>query len=410
MRRRVEEVLDALGIAHLRDRSPATLSGGERQRCAIAGALAAAPAGAGARRADVPARPAGRRRRARRAGPPQRRPRHHRRARRAPARAGRAPGRPRRRRRRRDRGVDIGVPGPPAAVLADYPGAPTVTRLGRLLGWDPLPLTVPRGAAPRPPGRARPRAAPPSRRRRRPATVVAARPAASPSPRRTAPCCATSTSRCGRARWSRCSAATAPARPPCSGRWPAARAATAGDGRDAGCRCAYVPQDPNSLLFAPTVRRELEETQRLLGRPDRPRVDHWLDRLGLDGPGRAPPPQPLGRPAPAGGHRRRGRRRRRGAAARRADPRHGRGVSGRPRGGRARPTPGRAGRSSWPPTTSSWPRGSRRASSCSATARWWPTGAARTVLAGSLFAPQVLRVLPAVPHRRGGRRRPSVGA
>jgi len=43
MRRRVEEVLDALGIAHLRDRDPSTLSGGERQRCAIAGALAAGP-------------------------------------------------------------------------------------------------------------------------------------------------------------------------------------------------------------------------------------------------------------------------------------------------------------------------------------------------------------------------------
>ncbi|MGH9013894.1 MAG: energy-coupling factor ABC transporter ATP-binding protein, partial [Acidimicrobiia bacterium] len=43
MRRRVEETLDALGIAHLRHRSPATLSGGERQRCAIAGALAGAP-------------------------------------------------------------------------------------------------------------------------------------------------------------------------------------------------------------------------------------------------------------------------------------------------------------------------------------------------------------------------------
>ena len=43
MRRRVEEVLDALGVAHLRDRSPATLSGGERQRCAVAGALAAGP-------------------------------------------------------------------------------------------------------------------------------------------------------------------------------------------------------------------------------------------------------------------------------------------------------------------------------------------------------------------------------
>ncbi len=43
MRRRVEETLDALGIAHLRDRDPSSLSGGERQRCAIAGALAAAP-------------------------------------------------------------------------------------------------------------------------------------------------------------------------------------------------------------------------------------------------------------------------------------------------------------------------------------------------------------------------------
>src|SRR5690606_31559332 len=39
----VEEVLDALGVVHLRDRSPATLSGGERQRCAVAGALAAGP-------------------------------------------------------------------------------------------------------------------------------------------------------------------------------------------------------------------------------------------------------------------------------------------------------------------------------------------------------------------------------
>jgi energy-coupling factor transporter ATP-binding protein EcfA2 len=35
MRRRVEEVLDALGVAHLRDRSPATLSGGERQRAGL---------------------------------------------------------------------------------------------------------------------------------------------------------------------------------------------------------------------------------------------------------------------------------------------------------------------------------------------------------------------------------------
>ena len=43
MRRRVEEVMDALGVAHLRDRNPTTLSGGERQRCAIAGALVTTP-------------------------------------------------------------------------------------------------------------------------------------------------------------------------------------------------------------------------------------------------------------------------------------------------------------------------------------------------------------------------------
>ncbi|WP_298400912.1 ABC transporter ATP-binding protein [uncultured Chloroflexus sp.] len=43
MRRRVEEVLDQLAIAHLRHRHVATLSGGEQQRVAIAAALAAQP-------------------------------------------------------------------------------------------------------------------------------------------------------------------------------------------------------------------------------------------------------------------------------------------------------------------------------------------------------------------------------
>ena len=43
MRKRVEEMLDLVGIAHLRDRDPATLSGGERQRVAIASALALHP-------------------------------------------------------------------------------------------------------------------------------------------------------------------------------------------------------------------------------------------------------------------------------------------------------------------------------------------------------------------------------
>jgi energy-coupling factor transport system ATP-binding protein len=43
MRKRVEETLDALGIAHLRDRRLDTLSGGERQRVAIASVLTAQP-------------------------------------------------------------------------------------------------------------------------------------------------------------------------------------------------------------------------------------------------------------------------------------------------------------------------------------------------------------------------------
>jgi energy-coupling factor transporter ATP-binding protein EcfA2 len=43
MRKRVEEVLDQLGIAHLRNRSVNTLSGGERQRVAIAAVMTLQP-------------------------------------------------------------------------------------------------------------------------------------------------------------------------------------------------------------------------------------------------------------------------------------------------------------------------------------------------------------------------------
>jgi energy-coupling factor transport system ATP-binding protein len=43
MRRRVEETIDLMAIAHLRDRSVRTLSGGERQRVAIAAALTLRP-------------------------------------------------------------------------------------------------------------------------------------------------------------------------------------------------------------------------------------------------------------------------------------------------------------------------------------------------------------------------------
>ena len=159
-------------------------------------------------------------------------------------------------------------------------------------------------------------------------------------------------------------------------------------------RVAYVPQNPNTLLFAPTVRRELAETLRLLGT-----------------------------------HRRRGGR----PLARRARPRttsptrHPRSLSGGERqrvaiaavavGGapvllldeptRGMDAPSRAAlerrcastrrpaaRSCSPPTTSS----SRRACATRAVVlgdgEVVADGDARDVLAGSLFAPQVLRVLP----------------
>ena len=50
---------------------------------------------------------------------------------------------------------------------------------------------------------------------------------------------------------------------------------------DATVPVGCVPQNPNALLFAPTVRAELRETLRLVGRPDDAAVDHWLDALGL---------------------------------------------------------------------------------------------------------------------------------
>ena len=44
VRRRVEETLDLLGLADLRDRALATLSGGQRQRVAIGAVIIAAAA------------------------------------------------------------------------------------------------------------------------------------------------------------------------------------------------------------------------------------------------------------------------------------------------------------------------------------------------------------------------------
>lgn len=273
MRRRVEEVLDALGIAHLRHRSPATLSGGERQRAAVAGALAAAPdvlvldeptseldpqgaddvlAAVTRLNADLGTTILLAEHRLERAAP------------------------------MADRAVSIDRgrlrgPEPVPALLADYDGAPPVTHLGHLLGWSPPPLTV-RDA-----------------RHLAQDTVLPA-PADRPDP-------AVPGETLVGARGVRVRLGHHPALRGVdldvgrgevvallgrngSGKTTLLRALAGlleidGGNVDAGARIAYLPQDPNALLFAPTVRAELEHTLRLLARRDPEAVDTWLHRLGL---------------------------------------------------------------------------------------------------------------------------------
>jgi energy-coupling factor transport system ATP-binding protein len=278
MRRRVEEVLDALGIAHLRDRNPATLSGGERQRCAIAGVLAAAPSAIvldeptsqldpqGAEsvlatvarlNADLGTTVLLAEHRLERAAPF---------ADRALVMVG---------------GRLASGPGAPGPVLADYPGAPAVTRLGRLLGWDPPPLPVrdARALAARAPAPLTPPLPPPTN------------PVATGEPLHRATGIGVTLG--GRAVLDRVDVGV--------GRgdvvallgrngagkttlWRVLAGLLAPDrGRvERIGTVAYVPQDPNSLLFAPTVREELAQTGRLLGRPDPDAVARWLAALGLE--------------------------------------------------------------------------------------------------------------------------------
>ncbi len=276
MRRRVEETLDALGIVHLRDRDPSTLSGGEQQRCIIAGALAAAPSalvldeptsqldpqgaddvlGALTRlNADLGTTVLLAEHRLERAAPL---------ADRAVIVAG---GR-------------VATPGAPGVVLADYPGAPSVTRLGRVLGWDPPPLTVrdARGWAARSPVDLPDPLEPPAGA---PGEVLlgargvrvelggrAVLRGVDIDVHRGDIVALLGRNGSGKTTLLKLMARLLD---------PAAGAVTLAD----GARAAYVPQNPNSLLFEPTVRREVEATLKLLGTRDHGDVDRWLDALGL---------------------------------------------------------------------------------------------------------------------------------
>ena len=271
MRRRVEEVLDALGVAALRHRSPATLSGGERQRCAIAGALAAAPAvlvldeptsqldpqgaedvlGALTRiNADLGTTLVIAEHRLERIATFAHRA--------IEMEAGRVT---------RD--------GDPVDVLRTYHGAPPVVRLGRTLGWDPVPLTVRDarrhvGATELPSPEPMPPHAPGASLARATGVTVEL------GPRRALHDCSFEIAEgeivaligrngAGKTTLLRTLAGlVAPKR----------------GNVDAGS-IGYVPQDPNLLFTAPTVREELQTTLRLLGRRDFEAIAVWLDRLHL---------------------------------------------------------------------------------------------------------------------------------
>ncbi|MBM3670961.1 MAG: ATP-binding cassette domain-containing protein [Actinobacteria bacterium] len=274
MRRRVEEALDALGIAHLRDRAPATLSGGERQRAAIAGALAAAPsalvldeptsqldpqgaddvfAALGRLNADLGTTVVLAEHRLERAAV------------------------------LADRitildGGRVSAPARPRSALADYSGAPSVTRLGRVLGWDPPPLTVreARAAATSHPLLGAPFE--PSMPTRGEPLMQADRLDVSLGGQKVLRSVSMDIHRgdvialLGRNG---------------AGKTTLLRALASLQDIDGGTRSGdatvgYVPQDPGLLLFAPSVRREVAETLRLLKRVDDGAVDGWLQRLGLE--------------------------------------------------------------------------------------------------------------------------------
>lgn len=292
MRARVEEVLDRLGLSPLRDRPLHTLSGGEMQRVAIGAALALEPAvlvldeptsqldPAGAQEVlDLLAR------------------------------------------LRKDLGITVvlaehrlervlpyaelmvylpgvGQPplvGPPREVLRDVPLVPPVVALGRALGWEPLPVTV---------EEARPFAARlPLTSSFEPETFQPA--TANPDPllvveglrfsydgaevlrgvdlqvRAGERVVLMGPNGAGKTTLLRCIVGLL--KPQRGKVWLGGEEITGADPATVCRQVGYLPQDPNALLFAESVREELRLTLVNHGLADRPPIspEVLLERLGL---------------------------------------------------------------------------------------------------------------------------------
>lgn len=309
MRVRVEETLDLLDLAALRDRALDTLSGGERQRVAIAAALALRP------RILVLDEPTS-----------QLDPQSAEDVLQALVRLN------------SDLGLTIvlaehrlervlpfaeqiifleeGVArsGPPEALMPDIPLAPPLVALGKALGWSPLPLTIKAGLrwsraltaqrAASPGGPTSPGGPALSNARPGEPALSNARPGGPTCPPllelqhieteydrqpilrgvslAVAPgeiVAVLGRNGAGKTTLLRCLAGLVR---PTRGR--ALVGGRDNAGRDVAAICrdvGYLPQDPNALLFADTVREELQITLRNHGMADAGAADALLDRLGL---------------------------------------------------------------------------------------------------------------------------------
>ena len=169
-----------------------------------------------------------------------------------------------------------------------------------------------------------------------------------------------------------------------------------------------MPQDPSSLLFRPTVRAEIAETLRLLGRPDDGAVESWLDALGLQAVADRHPRSLSG-----------GERQRVAIAAVAVggatvllldEPTRGMDAASRAALERAIATHRDTGGAVVLAT-----HDVELAARCATRATVLgdgevvASGDAREVLTGSLFAPQIARVVRRLPHRRGARRHLGAG-